>query len=116
VSYTTSENDSDEILTLESRSNYVTTVCDHAKESRSVFAGQVVRLDQSLECPLRRHGSRWTGSRLSEDMRSTELINRFGNYTVNFSRTPEPLPSNLREPAGTESLGQASFDHTSSVG
>jgi hypothetical protein len=29
---------------------------------------------------------------------------------------PEPLPSNLREPAGTESLGQASFDYTSSVG
>jgi len=46
----------------------------------------------------------------------TEHINRFGNYTVNFSRTPEPLPSNLREPAGTESLGQASFDYTGSVG
>jgi hypothetical protein len=43
----------------------------------------------------------------------TEHINRFGNYTVNFSRTPEPLPSNLREPAGTESIGQASFDYTS---
>ena len=26
----------------------------------------------------------------------TEHINRFGNYTVNFSRTPEPLPTNLR--------------------
>jgi TnpA family transposase len=23
----------------------------------------------------------------------TEHINRFGNYTVNFSRTPEPLPA-----------------------
>src|SRR5260221_11061729 len=66
----TCENDSEEILTLESRSNYVTTVCDHAKESRSVFAGQLVRLHQSLEDPLRRHGSRWTRSRLSEGMRS----------------------------------------------
>jgi hypothetical protein len=55
----TAENDSDEILTLENRSNYVTSVYDHAKESRPVFAGQVVRLHQCLEDPLRRHGSRW---------------------------------------------------------
>ena len=30
----------------------------------------------------------------------TEHINRFGNYTVNFSRTLEPLPSNLRQSEG----------------
>ncbi len=36
----------------------------------------------------------------------TEHINRFGNYTVNFSRTPEPLPSNLRQ-----SEGQPLVDH-----
>jgi Tn3 transposase DDE domain-containing protein len=30
----------------------------------------------------------------------TEHINRFGNYTVNFSRTPEPLPPNLRQSEG----------------
>ena len=30
----------------------------------------------------------------------TEHINRFGNYPVNFSRTPEPLPPNLRECEG----------------
>jgi hypothetical protein len=36
----------------------------------------------------------------------TEHINRFGNYTVNFSRTPEPLPSSLRQ-----SEGQPLVDH-----
>src|SRR3981081_4444273 len=30
----------------------------------------------------------------------TDHITRFGNYTVNFSRTPEPLPLNLRESEG----------------
>ena len=30
----------------------------------------------------------------------TEHINRFGNYTVNFSRTPEPLPLNLHQSEG----------------
>jgi TnpA family transposase len=30
----------------------------------------------------------------------TEHINRFGNYTVNFSRNPEPLPPNLRQCEG----------------
>ena len=36
----------------------------------------------------------------------TEHINRFGSYTLNFSRTPEPLPSNLRQ-----SEGQPLVDH-----
>jgi hypothetical protein len=36
----------------------------------------------------------------------TEHINRFGNYTVNFSRTPEPLPLNLRQSEG-RSLGRS---------
>ena len=36
----------------------------------------------------------------------TEHINRFGNYMVNFSRTPEPLPPNLRQ-----SEGQPLVDH-----
>ena len=36
----------------------------------------------------------------------TEHINRFGNYTVNFSRTPEPLPSDL-----CQSEGQPLIDH-----
>ena len=31
----------------------------------------------------------------------TEHINRFGNYTVNFSRTPEPLPPALCKSAGS---------------
>jgi Tn3 transposase DDE domain len=39
----------------------------------------------------------------------TEHINRFGNYTVNFSRTPEPLPPNLRKSEWTESKGQPLF-------
>jgi TnpA family transposase len=39
----------------------------------------------------------------------TEHINRFGNYTVNFSRTPEPLPPNLRQ-----SGGQPLVDHIGS--
>jgi Tn3 transposase DDE domain len=36
----------------------------------------------------------------------TEHINRFGSYTVNFYRIPEPLPLNLRKSAATESSGQ----------
>ena len=36
----------------------------------------------------------------------TEHINRFGSYTVNFSRIPEPLPPNLRQCAATEGSGQ----------
>jgi hypothetical protein len=36
----------------------------------------------------------------------TEHINRFGSYTVNFSRIPEPLPPNLRKSAATESSAQ----------
>jgi hypothetical protein len=48
----------------------VTTVCNHAQESRPVFAGQVARLRQSFEDPLRRHGSRRTVSWLLEDIRS----------------------------------------------
>jgi hypothetical protein len=39
----------------------------------------------------------------------TEHINRFGNYPVNFSRTPEPLPPNLRQ-----SEGQPLLDHIGS--
>jgi TnpA family transposase len=39
----------------------------------------------------------------------TEHINRFGNYPVNFSRTPEPLPPNLRQ-----SEGQPLVDHIGS--
>ncbi|HYY29711.1 MAG TPA: Tn3 family transposase [Chthoniobacterales bacterium] len=39
----------------------------------------------------------------------TEHINRFGNYPVNFSRTPEPLPPNLRR-----SDGQPLVDHIGS--
>jgi hypothetical protein len=31
----------------------------------------------------------------------TEHINRFGNYTVNFSRTPEPLSPDLPLSEGT---------------
>jgi len=38
----------------------------------------------------------------------TEHINRFGNYTVNFSRTLEPLPLNL-----LESEGHPLVDHIS---
>ena len=38
----------------------------------------------------------------------TEHINRFRNYTVNFSRTPEPLPLNL-----LESEGHPLVDHIS---
>jgi hypothetical protein len=42
----------------------------------------------------------------------SERFNQFVQWdTVNFSRTPEPLPSNLHEPADTESIGQASFDY-----
>jgi TnpA family transposase len=40
----------------------------------------------------------------------TEHINRFGNYTVNFSRTPEPLPPALCKSAGSENKGRPSFD------
>jgi TnpA family transposase len=40
----------------------------------------------------------------------TEHINRFGNYTVNFSRTPEPLTPALRKSAGSENKGRPSFD------
>jgi WD40 repeat protein len=36
----------------------------------------------------------------------TEHINRFGSYTVNFSRIPEPLPPNLGKSAATESRGR----------
>jgi len=35
----------------------------------------------------------------------TEHINRFGSYTVNFSRIPEPLPPILGKSAATESKG-----------
>jgi hypothetical protein len=35
----------------------------------------------------------------------TEHINRFGSYTVNFSRIPEPLPPNLRKSAATKRPG-----------
>jgi TnpA family transposase len=35
----------------------------------------------------------------------TEHINRFGSYTVNFSRIPEPLPPNLRKSGTTEVAG-----------
>src|SRR5258708_4227188 len=37
----------------------------------------------------------------------TEHINRFGNYTVNFSRTPEPLPLNLLESEAPWSITSA---------
>jgi TnpA family transposase len=40
----------------------------------------------------------------------TEHINRFGNYTVNFSRTPEPLPPALCKSAGSGNKGGPSFD------
>ena len=36
----------------------------------------------------------------------TKHINRFGSYTVNFSRIPEPLPPNLGKSAATESRGR----------
>jgi hypothetical protein len=36
----------------------------------------------------------------------TEHINRFGSYTVNFSRTPEPLPPALCKSAGSENKGR----------
>jgi hypothetical protein len=62
LTYSTGENDSDEILTLNSRSNCVTTVCEHAKESRPVFPGHGVRPHQSFEGSLRRHGTGQTGS------------------------------------------------------
>src|SRR5260221_10548757 len=89
----TCENDSEEILTLESRSNYVTTVCDHAKESRPVFAGQVVRLHQSLEDPLRCHGSRWTSS-------------AFGRYEIKSGgAAPRPWNGN-----GSLLLASSPFD------
>jgi len=44
----------------------------------------------------------------------TEHTNRFGNYIVNFSRTPEPLPVDLRKPTGSETKGQASLNYTAS--
>ena len=40
----------------------------------------------------------------------TEHINRFGNHTVNFSRTPERLPPALCKSAGSENKGRPSFD------
>jgi hypothetical protein len=58
----TGENDSVEILTLDSLSNCVTTVCEHAKESRPVFPGHGVLPNQSFEGSLRRHGTGRTGS------------------------------------------------------
>jgi hypothetical protein len=45
----------------------------------------------------------------------TEHINRFGNYAVNFSRTPEPLPSSLQKPARAQSKEQPLFDGTTAA-
>src|SRR5258707_5432378 len=39
---------------------------------------------------------------------------RFGKYTVNFSRTPEPLPPNVRKSAGSES-GPCSLTYAASA-
>jgi hypothetical protein len=47
---------------LDSRSNCVTTVCEHAKESRPVFPGHGVLPNQSFEGSLGRHGTGRTGS------------------------------------------------------
>jgi TnpA family transposase len=40
----------------------------------------------------------------------TEHINRFGSYTVNFSRVPEPLPRTLRTSESNEIKEQPAFD------
>jgi Tn3 transposase DDE domain len=41
----------------------------------------------------------------------TEHINRFGNYTVNFSRTPEPLPPALCKSADSEKEVRQTHTH-----
>jgi TnpA family transposase len=40
----------------------------------------------------------------------TEHINRFGSYTVNFSRIPEPLPPTLRKSESSAIKEQPAFD------